>query len=126
MPRRDHQFAIVIEPKPMLADMVADALRRRGYEVVTAATHVGGAQMALDHGRVDLAVAAVPAPGEDRTGAYLLEARKVNPRMRMVVMLSDPSESTVAAPADSVKLVKPFTIAEFNSAVDQAITVSAT
>lgn len=119
-------FAIVIEPKSMLADMVADALRRRGYEVVTATTHVGGAEKALAHGKVDLAIAAVPAPGEDRTGAYLLEARKANSRMRLVVMLSDPLESTDGAPPDCVKLVKPFSVAELEAAVDEANSTSTT
>ena len=113
-------FAIVIEPKPMLADMVADTLRRRGYEVATATTHVGGAEKASARGKVDLALAAVPAPGEDRTGAYLLEARKLNSHLVMVIMLSDPLESTAGAPPDCVKLVKPFSIAELEAAVDRA------
>jgi DNA-binding response OmpR family regulator len=111
------EFAIVIEPKPMLADMIGDYLRRAGYEVGIAATHVGGAGMAKAHGKVDLAAAAVPAPGEDRSGAYLEEARAANPAMRMVVMLSDPLASIAGAPVDAVQLVKPFSVEELDRAV---------
>lgn len=117
MPNDNPRFAVVIEPDSDLADTVADVLRRRGYEVATAATHVGGADKAKQHGWVDAAVAAVPAPGEDHDGAYLEEAREVNPGMCMVVMLSDPLASTAGAPQDAVQLVKPFSAAELERAV---------
>jgi DNA-binding response OmpR family regulator len=53
------RIAIVIEPKPMLADLVAEALQRMGYEVAIAATHIGGAAEAAAYGRVDLGVVAI-------------------------------------------------------------------
>jgi DNA-binding response OmpR family regulator len=111
------EFAIVIEPKPMLADMIGDYLSRAGYDVAVTATHVGGAGIAKAHGKVDLAVAAVPAPGEDSHGAYLEEARATNPAMRMVVMLSDPLASIAGAPLDAVQLIKPFSVEELDRAV---------
>lgn len=112
--------AIVVEPDPLLADTVADVLRRRGYTVDTAATHVGGAEKAREHERVDTAVAAVPAPGEDLDGAYLDEARKVNPNLCMVVMLSDPDASVAGAPAAAVQLLKPFSVSDLEWAVSVA------
>jgi DNA-binding response OmpR family regulator len=111
------EFAIVIEPKPMLADMISDYLSRAGYAVAVSATHAGGAAQAKAHGKVDFAVAAVPAPGESHTGAYLEEARKINPLMRMVVMLSDPLASVAGAPLDAVQLIKPFSAEELDRAV---------
>lgn len=114
-------IAIVVEPRATLADTVADALRSRGFEVLVAATHVGGAQSALDHAQVDVLIAAVPAPGEDRTGAYLAHARALNPSLRTIVMLSDPAEDAPEAPQDAQRLIKPFTVIELEEALDQAL-----
>jgi CheY-like chemotaxis protein len=114
-------FAIVIEPRPALAELVGEVLQRWGYEVSVASTHVGAAQVAQRTGRVDLAIAAVPAPGEDRTGAYLEEAARQNPTMCMVVMLSDPNEVPRGAPAEVERVVKPFTVLELQEAVQRAI-----
>jgi DNA-binding response OmpR family regulator len=113
-------IAIVIEPRAMLADTVADALRRRGYEVLVAATHSGGSKAVLADAQVDFLVAAIPAPGEDRSGAYLADARDRNPNLKTVVMLSDPHEDATDAPLGAIKLVKPFTVDELEDALDQA------
>ncbi|URX62077.1 hypothetical protein KR767_18835 [Luteibacter anthropi] len=108
----------------MLADTVADALRKRGYGVLVASTHAGGAKAVLAEAQVDFLVAAIPAPGEDRTGAYLKEARKKNPSMRTVVMLSDPEEDMSDAPMGAIKLVKPFTTNELDRALNQAVDIA--
>ena len=114
-------IAMIIEPRAMLADTVADAVRIRGYEVFVAATHSGGARAVIADAQVALLVAAVPAPGEDRTGAYLADARVRNPALKTVVMLSDPEEDALEAPLGSIRLVKPFTVEALNEALDQAI-----
>jgi DNA-binding response OmpR family regulator len=114
-------IAMIIEPRAMLADTVADALRIRGYEVLVAATHSGGAKAIIADAQVDLLVAAIPAVGESRTGAYLADARARNPALKTVVMLSDPDEDVADAPVGAVKLIKPFTIEELEQALDQAI-----
>lgn len=116
-------IAVVIEPRPMLADTVADALRTRGYEVLVASTHSGGAKTVLADAQVDFLVAAIPAPGEDRSGAYLADVRAQNPAMKTVVMLSDPEEDASEAPIGAIKLVKPFTVDELNEALDQATNI---
>lgn len=116
-------LAIVVEPHAVLADTVADALRRRGYEVLVATTHTGGAHSALAHSAVDFLIAAVPAPGEDRSGAYLADARRINPALRTVVMLSDPDEEATEAPLGAIRLLKPFTAGELESAIEQALAV---
>lgn len=113
-------IAVIIEPRATLADTIAEALGRRGYDVVVVTTHVGGATAALKCHQVDFLVAAVPAPGEDRSGAYLAQARAQNPRMKTVIMLSDPHEDIRGAPRHAVQLVKPFTLGELNLALDQA------
>lgn len=113
-------FAVVIEPRPTVADTVADCLRRDGYEVMVTSTHVGAAASVITHERVDFLVAAVPAPGEDRSGAYLAEARAKNPGMGIVIMLSDPEEPTEDAPLTAIRLVKPFDRAELERAIKQA------
>ena len=100
----------------MLAETVADVLRQHGYEVAVAATHEGGAAAAVGR-RVMMAVAAVPAPGEGREGAYLSIAREHNPGLCMVVMLSDPIASAAGAPVQAVKLVKPFSVFELERSI---------
>ncbi|UPG92777.1 hypothetical protein [Luteibacter aegosomatissinici] len=117
-------IAIIVEPSTTLADTVADALRQRGFEVFVAATHSGGAHSALAHAVVDFLIAAVPAPGEDRTGAYLALARERNPALRTVVMLSDPDEDATEAPIGAIKLTKPFTVTELDEAIEQALAVT--
>ncbi|MET0937354.1 MAG: hypothetical protein ABWX83_15270 [Luteibacter sp.] len=117
----DAGFAVVIEPHLPLAETVADCLRRRGYRVGIAGTHVGGAALALSHGRVDFLAAAVPAPGESHTGAYLADARATNPTLAVVIMLSDPKEDISDAPANAVKLVKPFSLKQLSDALDRAV-----
>ncbi|QDE39673.1 response regulator transcription factor [Luteibacter pinisoli] len=118
-PRRQ-PVAIVIEPNPDLAATVAQCLATRGFIVSCATTHAGAAELALAQWRVDFLVAAVPAPGEDRHGAYLSEAAKENPGMGIVIMLADPYELAKDAPSSAVHLVKPFSVAELDKAIDRA------
>lgn len=115
------RLAIVIEPRPALANTVADALMRRGFETLVASTHAGGAALAAQFERIDFLVAAVPAPGEDHKGAYLEEARAKNARLAVVIMLSDPGESVDDAPASAIRLVKPFDRHQLERAIDEAM-----
>jgi CheY-like chemotaxis protein len=110
--------AIVIESNIALADMVGSVLKRLGYAVAEVATHADGAKKAMLQGRVDLAVASVPIPGEDPRGAFLQDARRTNPSMRLLVMLSCPLEPADGAPAHAATLVKPFTAAELQLALE--------
>jgi DNA-binding response OmpR family regulator len=116
-------IAVVIEPHATLADTVADALRKRGYEVYVASTHSGGAKAVLANAQVDFLIAAVPAPGEDRSGAYLADARARNTALKTVVMLSDPLEDATDAPLGAIKLLKPFTVEALEEAINQAIDI---
>ncbi|WP_285402427.1 hypothetical protein [Luteibacter sp. ME-Dv--P-043b] len=116
-------IAVVIEPRATLADTVADALRKRGYEVYVASTHSGGAKAVIADAQVDFLIAAVPAPGEDRSGAYLADARARNTALKTVVMLSDPLEDATDAPLGAIKLVKPFTVNILEEAIEQAINI---
>lgn len=116
-------IAVIIEPRATLADTIADALRKRGFEVLVASTHAGGAQSALGHAMVDFLIAAVPAPGEDRTGAYLADARDRNASLKTVVMLSDPKEDAQEAPLGAIRLTKPFTVGELEEAIAQALAI---
>lgn len=113
-------LAVVIEPRSPLAGTVAEALHARGYEVVVASTHAGAARLVASQDKVDILLAAVPAPGEDHSGAYLEEARSKNPTLAVVIMLSDPNEPTDGAPADAVRLVKPFDLRQLAHAIDEA------
>jgi DNA-binding response OmpR family regulator len=114
-------YAIVIEPHHPLAQTLAECLRQRGFAVGITGTHIGGAAMALSHGRVDFLAAAVPAPGEDLAGAYLADARVANPCMAVIIMLSDPKEDISHAPTRAVKIVKPFNLLELAAAVGLAL-----
>jgi len=100
--------AIVIEPRADLADAVCDLLRGFGYEAISAPTHAEGAARAKLAGTVRLLAATVPAPDESRSGIYLQEALKKNPRMAIVLMLSDHLEKSEGEPQQAAKIVKPF------------------
>jgi hypothetical protein len=113
-------LAVVIEPRATVADTVADCLRMRGYDVLVATTHIGAAASVIEREQVDFLAAAVPAPGEDRSGAYLADARVKNPGMAIVIMLSDPEEPTEDAPLIAIRLTKPFSRDELDRAIDQA------
>jgi DNA-binding response OmpR family regulator len=114
-------LAVVIEPSPALADTVADALVFRKFEVIVSTTHLGAAKLASTRHRVDFLAAAVPAPGEDRSGAYLSDARARSPELAVVIMLADPDEDISGAPPSAVRLVKPFSRQDLDRAVDQAL-----
>jgi hypothetical protein len=62
----------------------------------------------------------VPAPGESHSGAYLDEARKKNPGLAVVIMLSDPHENIDDAPPGAVQLIKPFDRAQLDAAIIKA------
>jgi DNA-binding response OmpR family regulator len=114
-------LAVVIEPSDALAQTVAEVLRQHGFETLTASTHAGGARQVEKIPRVDFLAAAVPAPGEDRVGAYLEAARTKNSAMGVLVMLSDPNESFDDAPRDAVRIIKPFSREELRAAIDRAM-----
>jgi len=113
-------LAVIIEPRSPLAGTLAEVLHARGFEVVVASTHAGAAGLVVAQDKVDFLIAAIPAPGEDRSGAFLEEARKKNPALGVVIMLSDPHESTEGAPATAVRLIKPFDTHQLAHAIDEA------
>ena len=100
--------AVVIEFRQDLADTVCDFLTSYGYEAITAPTHAEAATRALGYHDIALLAASVPAPDESRAGIYLDDASRKNPRMAVVLMLSDRLEVADNAPAQSVRIVKPF------------------
>ncbi|HVI56258.1 MAG TPA: hypothetical protein VM621_14540 [Luteibacter sp.] len=113
-------LAVIIEPRSPLAGTLAEALHGRGFEVVVASTHAGAARLVASQDKVDFLIAAVPAPGEDRAGAYLEDAREKNPNLAMVIMLSDPNEPTDGAPTTAIRLIKPFDLQQLAHAIDEA------
>jgi DNA-binding response OmpR family regulator len=114
-------LAVVIEPRSGLAGTLAEALHAKGFEVMVASTHAGAANLVVAQARVDFLIAAVPAPGEDRSGAYLEVARAQNPDLAVVIMLSDPNEKIDGAPAAAVRLVKPFDRTQLEAAILEAM-----
>lgn len=118
-------LAVVIEPSACLAETIADCLALRGFRCIVATTHAGAAAHILEDARVDFLVAAVPAAGEDRSGAYLAAARDANPGMAIVIMLSDPGEPAEDAPPSAIRLCKPFDRATLEDAMDRAAVCAA-
>lgn len=100
-------IAVVIEAGE-LAQMLCDTLQSFGYTVLTAPNHALAAERALAHHQIALLAACVPAPDESRSGIYLDEAAARNAHMAVVLMLADPLEQSLDAPACAVKIVKPF------------------
>lgn len=58
--------------------------------------------------RVDFLIAAVPAPREDRSGAYLADTLVENPGTAVAVMLPGPDEVTDEAPETAIRFLKPL------------------
>jgi DNA-binding response OmpR family regulator len=110
-------IAVVIEFRKDLADTVCDLLTSYGYLSIAAPTHAEAAQRAVDHHKVTLLAASVPAPDENRAGIYLAEASRKNPGMAVVLMLSDPLEAAEDAPQQSIRIVKPFSREELIVAI---------
>ena len=100
--------AVVIEHRGNLAETVCDFLTSYGYLAIATSTHAEAARCAVELHDVTLLAASVPAPDEDRAGIYLADALRRNPRMAVVLMLSDPLEEADDAPDQSVRIVKPF------------------
>lgn len=105
---RREGIAVVIEPRADLASTVCDFLTTYGYRAISAPTHAEAAKRAIEHHEVALLAASVPAPDESRAGIYLEEAARKNPGMTVVLMLSDPHQVANDAPAQSIRIVKPF------------------
>lgn len=114
---RRHGIAVVIEVRPDLAETVCDFLTSYGYLAISAPTHAEAAKRAVEHHQVALLAASVPAPDENRAGIYLDEAARKNPGMAVVLMLSDPLEVADDAPAQSIRIVKPFGREELIAAI---------
>jgi DNA-binding response OmpR family regulator len=114
-------LAVIIEPRSELAGTLAEALHTKGFEVMLASTHAGAANLVVAQARVDFLIAAVPAPGEEHSGAYLEAARARNPDLAVVIMLSDPNEKIDDAPAAAVRLFKPFDRAQLEAAILEAM-----
>ncbi len=102
-----HGVAIIIESGE-LVHTLSDLLESIGYRPISAPTHALAAERALEHEKIELLLACVPAPDESRAGIYLEEAAKSNPHLAVVLMLSDPLEQSPDAPARAVRIVKPF------------------
>ena len=113
-------LAVVVEPSACLAETIADCFSLRGFRCVVSPTHAGAAMRILQEARVDFLVAAVPAPGEDASGAYLSDARRANPGMAIVIILSDPNERADDAPSNAIRLCKPFDRATLEDALGRA------
>jgi DNA-binding response OmpR family regulator len=116
-------YAVVIEPRLDLAEVIADALRQFGFVVATADTHIGAAR--VSEGRCpQVLIACVPADAEDFPGAYLEECREALGSLPTVLLLAEEAASTECAPDDAVRLSKPFTRGELLLAVDEALAMN--
>lgn len=120
MAESNTRYAVVIESHHLLAEGVAECLRQRGYVVGIAGTHAGGAAWAASRAQVDFLVAAVPATGESPEGAYLADARMINPAIGVIVVTSDSDEAVGTVPRQAVTIRKPFSFLELADAINQA------
>lgn len=114
---RREGIAVVVEARKDLAEMVCDLLTSYGYLAISAPTHTEAANRAIEHQKVTLLAASVPAPDESRAGIYLEDAARQSPRMAVVLMLNDPLEEANDAPRQSVRIVKPFSREELMAAI---------
>lgn len=112
-------IAIVIEAGE-LVDMLCEFLESFGYKAIPAPSHAHAAERALAHQKIALLATCVPAPDESLAGIYLEEAFSRNPQLPVVLMLSDPQEQSANAPANAVKLTKPFGRQALIQAIERA------
>src|SRR5690349_20056505 len=84
---------LVVDDEPSMRQMLAIALRREGYQVMTVEDGPG-ALAALEEGQVDVLVTDVRMP--DFSGVDLLrEAKRIDPGLSVIMMTAYGSKETV-------------------------------
>ncbi|MEJ7713391.1 MAG: response regulator [Pyrinomonadaceae bacterium] len=118
------QNILVVDDDPELHDLITFALKRHGYDVVSAPDAFAGLRI-LSEMKVDLAMLDIMMPRMDGL-EMLSKLREDHPDLRVIMMtaISTP-EAAVAALRDEACdfLAKPFDIADLISAVDTALSM---
>lgn len=119
------QRILVVDDDPELHDLIAFALKRHGYEVLSARDAFEGLRL-LNETNVDLAMLDIMMPNMDGL-EMLSNLRPHYPHLRVIMMtaISTP-EAAVSALRDQACdfLAKPFDIGDLISAVDTALSMS--
>ncbi|HEY6188081.1 MAG TPA: response regulator [Pyrinomonadaceae bacterium] len=112
---------LVVDDDPELQDLMSFALKREGYEVVSATDAYEGLE-ALDQEHFDLALLDVMMPKMDGL-AMLSQVRERDKELRVIVMtaLSTPG-AAISALSDQASdfLAKPFDVGQLLSAISTA------
>jgi PAS domain S-box-containing protein len=122
-PRTASATVLLVEDEAAVRDLIERALRRGGYEVLTAKRAAEASDVLDRHGAVDLLITDVVLPGG--SGFALVERLQAAGRLPAVLFISGYAPEAVAGRGDVGRwphLEKPFTIvrllAEVRSALD--------
>ncbi len=114
---------LVVDDEAEVCDLVARALTRAGYEVLTAETGEA-AVLLLDVGPVDCLVVDKHLPGM-HGGEVMAEARRRLPRLAVVLITGHPEPLSFGEARPDVTLPKPFkSLQAIEEAVAQALAAS--
>jgi two-component system cell cycle sensor histidine kinase/response regulator CckA len=110
-------YALVVEDEPRVADLCAKLLRRAGFEPrVVGSAHEAAAELDGSR-RVSFLCADIRLP--DGSGLDVAaSARRLHPEMPILVATALAGD--IVTP-DGVVLHKPFTLAQFQAAVEEAL-----
>jgi CheY-like chemotaxis protein len=97
---------LVVDDEAEVCDLVARALTRAGYEVLTAETGEA-AVLVLDAGPIDCLVVDKHLPGM-HGGEVMAEARRRMPRLAVVLITGHPEPLSFGEARPDVTLPKPF------------------
>ncbi len=118
------QNILVVDDDPELHDLITFALKRHGYDVVSAHDAFAGLQI-LNEMKVDLAMLDIMMPKMDGL-EMLSKLREDHPDLRVIMMtaISTPEAAVSALRDDACDfLAKPFDIGDLISAVDTALSM---
>jgi CheY-like chemotaxis protein len=114
---------LVVDDEVEVCELVARALTRASYEVLTA-TSGEAAVTLLDTGRLDCLVVDKHLPGM-HGGEVMAEARRRLPRLAVVLISGHPEPLSFDDARPDVTLAKPFkSLAAIEEAVAQALSVA--
>ena len=112
----------LIEDEPLLRMALASAVGDAGYEVTAAATGVEGLAL-LRERPVDLAIVDVGLPGRLDGVALVREARRDNPRLRVILTSGMPPRDTQMPSIDTF-LLKPYRVDDLLDAIARELASS--
>ncbi len=116
----DRPTIALIEDELLLRIATATAIDDAGYNVISAASGVEGLALLRDH-EIDLAIIDIALPGRLDGIALVSEARRENPRLRVVFTSGVPPAHELQLEAIGLFLQKPYRHAELLSVIDQML-----